>query len=282
MAYRLKLKEPIAEGVRRVGLEQIEIAETKLATDEDVPAAVHDRAPCLSACSRCCICAAGLDHRLPREATTRRICNCFSARDRYVSGRPGQALEASRVSAEVTAARLQLVTHGIQATKACGPRRSSALARLNSAHVSHRQALAISSSATSAQASDHLHEGRRPPQGLRQPIDEAFHLAQVAQRIMRHIFCSPMVGPLSWLARAGEPRSVPLLGETTIIRSCLRSRTSKKRDPARDVWHRSSQCRSRRRAQSLAKPRGYSLLAGATRASGPLALYWSSPPACRP
>ena len=38
MTYRFKLQEPIGEGVRRIGLEQIEIAEAKLASKDDVSA----------------------------------------------------------------------------------------------------------------------------------------------------------------------------------------------------------------------------------------------------
>ena len=47
MTYRLKLQEPIAQGVRRIGLEQIEIAEAKLASKDDVAASVHDARRCL-------------------------------------------------------------------------------------------------------------------------------------------------------------------------------------------------------------------------------------------
>lgn len=47
MTYRLKLREPIAGGVRRIGLEQIEIAEAKLANGDDIPAAIHDARRCL-------------------------------------------------------------------------------------------------------------------------------------------------------------------------------------------------------------------------------------------
>lgn len=47
MTYRFKLQEPIAEGVRRIGLEQIDIAATKLASKEDTAAAVHDARRCL-------------------------------------------------------------------------------------------------------------------------------------------------------------------------------------------------------------------------------------------
>ena len=47
MTYRFKLQEPIGQGVRRIGLEQIEIAEAKLASKDDISAAIHDARRCL-------------------------------------------------------------------------------------------------------------------------------------------------------------------------------------------------------------------------------------------
>jgi CHAD domain-containing protein len=47
MAYRLKLQEPLAQGVRRIALEQIDMAEEKLAGNGDAPAAIHDARRCL-------------------------------------------------------------------------------------------------------------------------------------------------------------------------------------------------------------------------------------------
>ena len=38
MAYRFKLQEPLAQEVRRVALEQIDMAEEKLASKDDVAA----------------------------------------------------------------------------------------------------------------------------------------------------------------------------------------------------------------------------------------------------
>ena len=47
MTYRFKLQEPIAQGVRRIGLEQIDIAAAKLGSKDDIPAAIHDARRCL-------------------------------------------------------------------------------------------------------------------------------------------------------------------------------------------------------------------------------------------
>src|SRR2546423_10812629 len=47
MTYRFKLQEPVGQGVRRVGLEQIEIAEAKLSSKDDISAAIHDARRCL-------------------------------------------------------------------------------------------------------------------------------------------------------------------------------------------------------------------------------------------
>src|SRR5215467_3458324 len=47
MTYRFKLQEPIGQAVRRVGLEQIEIATAKLAGTDDIATAIHDARRCL-------------------------------------------------------------------------------------------------------------------------------------------------------------------------------------------------------------------------------------------
>jgi len=47
MTYRFKLQEPIGQGVRRIGLEQIEIAAGKLAGKDDASTAIHDARRCL-------------------------------------------------------------------------------------------------------------------------------------------------------------------------------------------------------------------------------------------
>jgi hypothetical protein len=47
MTYRFKLQEPIGQAVRRVGLEQIEIATAKLASTDDIATAIHDARRCL-------------------------------------------------------------------------------------------------------------------------------------------------------------------------------------------------------------------------------------------
>lgn len=47
MTYRFKLNETVAGGACRIALEQIDIAETRLASREDVAAAIHDARRCL-------------------------------------------------------------------------------------------------------------------------------------------------------------------------------------------------------------------------------------------
>lgn len=47
MAYRFKLQEPLAQGVRRIALEQLDIADEKLASKEDPASAIHDARRCL-------------------------------------------------------------------------------------------------------------------------------------------------------------------------------------------------------------------------------------------
>src|SRR5688572_929056 len=47
MTYRFKLQEPVAQGVRRIGLEQIDVAIAKLGGKDDIPAGIHDARRCL-------------------------------------------------------------------------------------------------------------------------------------------------------------------------------------------------------------------------------------------
>lgn len=47
MTYRFKLTEPIPHGLRRIGLEQIEMADAKLASEQDIAAGIHDARRCL-------------------------------------------------------------------------------------------------------------------------------------------------------------------------------------------------------------------------------------------
>jgi CHAD domain-containing protein len=47
MTYRFKVQEPIAKGVKRIALAQIEIAAEKLANPSDVHTAIHDARRCL-------------------------------------------------------------------------------------------------------------------------------------------------------------------------------------------------------------------------------------------
>jgi hypothetical protein len=47
MTYRFKLQEPIADGLRRIGLEQLDMAAAKLAGNGDPATAIHDARRCL-------------------------------------------------------------------------------------------------------------------------------------------------------------------------------------------------------------------------------------------
>jgi len=47
MTYRFKLQEPLASGVSRIGLEQVDIAEARLVRNDDIATAIHDSRRCL-------------------------------------------------------------------------------------------------------------------------------------------------------------------------------------------------------------------------------------------
>ena len=47
MTYRFKLNESVSAGASRIGMEQIDIAEARLASRDDIPTAIHDARRCL-------------------------------------------------------------------------------------------------------------------------------------------------------------------------------------------------------------------------------------------
>ena len=47
MTYRFKLNETVSTGASRIGIEQIDIAEARLASRDDIPTAIHDARRCL-------------------------------------------------------------------------------------------------------------------------------------------------------------------------------------------------------------------------------------------
>lgn len=98
MSYRLKLRESLVEGVRRVALDQIEFADAKLRGQEDAAVAVHDARRCLKRLRALLrLVRLGLDEEVYRReakrlATTGRL--LAGARDQHVMMQTLSFLEA--------------------------------------------------------------------------------------------------------------------------------------------------------------------------------------------
>jgi CHAD domain-containing protein len=226
MAYRLKLQEPIAEGVRRVGLEQIEIAEAKLASDDDVPAAIHDARRCLKRLRALLhLVRPGLD-----ETVYRREAEHVSAIGKLLSR------ERDRHVMQQTLARLEKHPGALpkaasaRLRKLVGESGEADVAR--SGHDERRPALArlaqarklFSGKAIGEIELDHLVDGlgaayRKARKAFRKaydkPSDESFHAwRKAAQLHWRHMLLLSHGWPEALLARAGEAKEVSrLLGE---------------------------------------------------------------------
>ena len=293
MAYRLKLQEPIAEGVRRVGLEQIEIAETKLASDEDVPAAVHDARRCLKRLRALLhLVRPGLDETAyQREADQLAAIGKLLSRtrDRHVMQQTLAKLEKQPGGLpKATATRLRkLVADGKpdDAGQASSDGRRPALNRLKQARK------LFAGKAIDDLELDHLVEGlettyRKARKALRKayakPSDEAFHAwRKSTQRHWRHMLLLSHGWPEALLARAGEAKELSrLLGEDhdySVLVAFAQAEGQSTLSPA-DLASLKALCRSRQdELRAWAKPRGDRLFAEDEESlKERIALYWSS------
>lgn len=292
MAYRLKLKEPVAEGVRRVGLEQIEIAAAKLASDKDVPAAIHDARRCLKRLRALLhLVRPGLDKAAYRREAEQlaAIGKLLSrARDHYVMQHTLAKLETQPGLPKATAAKLKkLVAPGSAANSKAktADGRRPALARL-------RQARKLYSGKAIAQLDlDHLVEGlegtyRKARKAFHKayakPSNEAFHAwRKSTQRHWRHMLLLSHGWPEALLARAGEAKELSrLLGDDHDLAVLLTKVTNAApdnltRDDAAAIG---SLCRSwQTEIRALAEPRGARLFTEpAEELRRRIEAYWSS------
>jgi CHAD domain-containing protein len=293
MAYRLKLQEPIAEGVRRAALEQIEMAEAKLASDEDVPAAIHDARRCLKRLRALLhLVRPGLD-----EAVYRREAEHISAigkllsreRDHHVMqqtlaklAKPPGALP----KAASTRLRKLVAENGEADVERSGrDGRRPALLRLAQARK------LFAGKAISEIELEHLVDGvetayRKARKAFRKayekPSDESFHAwRKAAQLHWRHMLLLSHGWPEALLARAGEAKEVSrLLGEDhdySVLVAFAEKHVGSALGPG-DLKSLSELCRARQEElRAWAKPRGDRLFAEAAESlKARIARYWSS------
>ena len=293
MAFRLKLQEPVAEGVRRVALEQIEIAEAKLASHDDVPAAIHDARRCLKRLRALLhLVRPGLDNDAYRREADQlaSIGKLLSgARDRHVIQQTLTRLEAQPGPLpKPTAARVRKLMAPDRAgdsAQANPDGRRPALARLRQARRF------FSGKALHGLELGDLVDGleityRKGRKALRKayakPSDEAFHAwRKSTQRHWRHMLLLSPGWPEAMLARAGEAKELSrLLGEDHDYSVLLafaeeQGKSALSRD---DLESLNKVCRTRQsELRAWAKPRGERLFAESDESLRErIALYWSS------
>lgn len=292
MTYRFKLHEPIGQGVRRIGLEQIEIAAAKLASKDDVSVAIHDARRCLKRMRALLrLIQPGLAEDLYQREAKRLsgIGKLLSgARDLDVMRQTLSKLE-SRFEAMPAgaAARLgKLVVHSRGLSRRAGTDgRRQALLRLG-------QSKRFFSAKASAQVElDHLVEGlglayRKARKAFRlayaEPSDEAFHAwRKRVQLHWRHMALLSRGWPEALSARASEAKELSrLLGEDhdhSILLALAQQRGAAILAP-KDLQALTALCRScQSELRAAARPRGERLFAEpASNLEERVSLYWTS------
>ncbi|MBX9589312.1 MAG: CHAD domain-containing protein [Hyphomonadaceae bacterium] len=226
MTYRFKLSETVAGGASRIGLEQIDIAEARLASREDIPAAIHDARRCLKRLRallrliRPALAAAAYRREANRIAAIGRL--LADVRDQHVMQQTLAKLEARFKALPkgmgVKLAKLTANGAGARSARAGGQERRQALKDLEHARAFfarlERRPVAF----------DHLADGiersyRRARRAFREayatPTDEAFHeWRKTVQQHWRHMQLISRAWPDVLSGRAGEAKELSrLLGD---------------------------------------------------------------------
>ena len=289
MTYRFKLEEPVSQGVRRIGLEQIDIAAAKLGSKDDIPASIHDARRCLKRLRALLrLIRPGLSDAVYRReaeamAATGRLLS--GARDLFVMQQTLTKLEA-RVGTlpNGAAGRLRkLLANGHARSRRSGadPRRQ-ALQRLNQARrlFTGKAAGGIELEHVSDGLEAEYRKARKTfRHAYRDATDEAFHAwRKKVQLHWRHMSLISRGWPEALSARASEAKELSrLLGEDHDYAVLLDIAGAARLEPGdlAELVDRSRACQADLRAQ--AKPRGDRLFAErAGDLKKRIALYWAS------
>jgi CHAD domain-containing protein len=292
MTYRLMLQDPIVAGVCRVGLEQIEIAETKLASGNDVPAAIHDTRRCLKRLRALLhLVRPGLDETAYRReakqlAAIGRLLS--GARDQHVMLQTLAKLSQAGPLPKSAAARLRRLIASGRARNGRQARtdgRAAALVRLKRARK------LFTGKAIEDLELGHLVDGleityakarKAMRKAYAKPSDETFHSwRKSTQRHWRHMQLLSPAWPEALMARAGEAKELSrLLGEDHdyAVLVAFAEKRGKSAAGAGDLAALVDLCRSHQQElRALAKLRGERLFAeGDESFKHRIALYWSS------
>jgi hypothetical protein len=226
MIYRLKINEPIAEGMSRVALEQVDMAQTRLSRRTDVAVAIHDTRRCLK---RLRALLRLVRPALP-EATYRREARRLAgigrmlagARDQHVMQQTLAKLEG-RIGALSKRVGKQLGRRTANGARS-GANRSSAAERRQALEALEKTRAFFQQVAKREITLEHLTQGlerpyRRARRAFREayetPTDEAFHeWRKSVQQHWRHMQLLSRAWPDVMEGRAREAKELSrLLGD---------------------------------------------------------------------
>jgi CHAD domain-containing protein len=292
MTYRFKLQEPIAQGVRRIGLEQIDVAAAKLASKDDIPTAIHDARRCLKRLRALLrLIRPGLTDAVYRREAERLVGTgqlLSGARDLFVMQQTLAKLE-ERFGAMPNGAaeRLRkLLAQGHALGRRSGPdARRQALQRLDQARR------LFTGKAADGIELEHVVEGleavyRKARKAFRhayrEPSDETFHAwRKKVQLHWRHMSLLSRGWPEALSARAGEAKELSrLLGEDhdySVLLAFAGEPGASRLEPG-DLAALADRCRAcQADLRAQAKPRGERLFAERTDdLKERVTLYWTS------
>jgi CHAD domain-containing protein len=292
MTYRFKLQEPIGQGIRRVALEQIEIAEAKLSSKDNISAAIHDARRCLKRVRALLrLIRPGLE-----ESAYRREAERLAGTGKLLSG--ARDLDVMRQTLSKLESRFdgmppgaaerlaKLVAHG----QGLGRRASTDGRRGAMLRLGQSKRL-FTAKATAGIELGHLIDGlgntyrkarRAFRHAYREPSDETFHVwRKRVQQHWRHMALLSRGWPEAMAARAGEAKELSrLLGEDhdhSILLAFARERGTSILE-SQDIEALTALCRSSQaELRAAAKPRGERLFAEPARnLEERVARYWTS------
>jgi CHAD domain-containing protein len=294
MTYRFKLQEPVAEGVRRIGLEQVEIASAKLAGKDNVAAAIHDARRCLKRLRALLrLIRPGLaDAVYAREGERLAAIgrSLSGARDQFVMQQTLARLETRfgplpNGAADHLRKLLARGSAGGRGTRAAGDARAQALQRLEQTRrLFAGKAIDKIEFAHIAEGLENCYRQARKAfrAAYREPSDETFHVWRKRVQVhWRHTALLSRGWPEALSARAEEAKEVSrLLGEDHDY-AVLATFAGGEAGPSLEPPDRAAlaelcrTCQSELRAE--ARPRGERLFAERARdLEARVALYWTS------
>jgi CHAD domain-containing protein len=291
MTYRLQVNEPIAKGVSRIGVEQLEVAQARLASRNDVAAAIHDTRRCLKRLRALL--------RLVRPALPpnvyRREANRLAgvgrlladARDHHVMqqtlAKLGERFDDLPAGIGIKLTRLMANGAGPKQSGASAQSRRRALAALQQAHMFFarigRRDIGFEQAAAGLERS-YRRARRAFSDAYENASDEAFHeWRKAVQQHWRHMQLLSRVWPDVMGGRASEAKELSrLLGEDHDIHVLLTfaSERGKATLPEGELASLVALGRSlQAELREQAKPRGARLFAErASDLSERIGLYW--------